>query len=52
MKRTLSLKRESLAQLTDAELDSVAGGATGKVCPGITSLVHPWCPSAFTCPTE
>ena len=36
-RRTLSLKRETLAELTEGELSSVAGGAT-LVCPGDLSI--------------
>lgn len=58
MKRTLVLKSEVLAALTDDELVGLVGGAeqvTGRSCPLIVcklSVLHPQCPSAFTCPTE
>lgn len=57
MKRTLKLKSEALAPLTADELDGLVGAGviTGATCPGLMcklSLVHPQCPSAFTCPTE
>ena len=58
MKRTLILKRESLAALTDDDLLGLVGAAdavTGATCPALMcklSAVHPQCPSAFTCPTE
>lgn len=57
MKRTLSLKREALAELTNDELGGLAAGAatTGASCPALVcklSFLHPQCPSAFTCPTE
>lgn len=58
MKRTLTLKREALAELTADELGALAGAAgqaTGATCPGLgckLSLLHMHCPSAFTCPTE
>jgi hypothetical protein len=56
MKRTLMLKRETLADLTVEELVGVAGaGATGASCPAAVcklSVLHPQCPSALTCPTE
>lgn len=40
MKRTLSLKRETLAALTNDDLTSIAGGATipGCVVPVVNSL--------------
>lgn len=57
MKRTLMLKREALAALTEDELGGMAGGyePTGASCPLLVcklSVLHPQCPSAFTCPTE
>ena len=58
MKRTLKLKRETLTALTEDELGSLAGAAdqvTGASCPALVcklSVLHPQCPSAFTCPTE
>lgn len=58
MKRTLTLRREALTPLTADELGDLAGGAevtTGATCPAAlckASLLHPHCPSAFTCPTE
>lgn len=59
MKRTLNLKREALSELTDDQLVEVAGAAEavtgGRTCPALgckLSLLHAWCPSAFTCPTE
>ena len=57
MKRTLTLKRESLTPLTADELHGLAGAAelSGASCPALQcklSLLHPYCPSAFTCPTE
>lgn len=54
MKRTLTLKRETLTPLTDDELGLLAGAAqgaaTGRGC--TLSLLHMHCPSAITCPTE
>lgn len=56
MKRTLTLKSETLAPLTDDDLETLVGGAlSGASCPKALcklSLVHPQCPSEFTCPTE
>ena len=58
MKRTLMLKSETLAALTADELEGVVGAAeqlSGATCPALgckLSLLHAWCPSAFTCPTE
>lgn len=58
MKRTLILKSEVLAALTDDELEGLVAGAeqaTGRSCPVAVcklSVLHPQCPSAFTCPTE
>lgn len=53
MKPTLTLKREALAALTDDELGLLAGGAlTRQTCPVNLSLLHAYCPSALTCPTE
>lgn len=58
MKRTLMLKRETLAALTEDELGGLAGAAdalSGTSCPALLcklSVLHPHCPSAFTCPTE
>ncbi|HEX8002431.1 MAG TPA: hypothetical protein VF519_07020 [Mycobacteriales bacterium] len=58
MKRTLVLKSEVLTALTDDELGGLVGAAdaiTGASCPAAVcklSVLHPQCPSAFTCPTE
>ncbi len=58
MKRTLMLKREALTQLSADELDGLAAGAdavTGASCPGPVcklTLLHRYCPSRITCPTE
>ncbi len=56
MKRTLSLRSETLAQLTADELGELAGGAeaSGTSCPVLLCKIslHPHCPSGMTCPTE
>jgi hypothetical protein len=58
MKRTLTLKSEALTELTTDELGSLVGAAqelSGASCPGVgckLSVLHAWCPSALTCPTE
>jgi hypothetical protein len=40
MKRTLSLKREALTELSDTDLDAVAGAAlpSGATCPVMSCL--------------
>lgn len=57
MKRTLTLKSETLAPLTADELGELAAGAaalSGQSCPAVLCKItlHPHCPSGFTCPTE
>lgn len=57
MKRTLTLRTETLAPLTADELEDLAGGAgqlSGTSCPVLLckASLHPHCPSGFTCPTE
>lgn len=57
MKRTLTLKREALAELTAGELGALAGAAaqaSGTSCPVLLCKIslHPHCPSGMTCPTE
>lgn len=57
MKRTLTLRRETLVSLTADELEELAGAAgqvSGASCPMLLckTSVHPQCPSGFTCPTE
>ena len=57
MKRTLTLKSETLSELTFDELSMLAGagGVSGASCPGVAcklSLLHAYCPSELTCPTE
>lgn len=45
MKRTLSLKRETLAELTSADLGSVVGGdlVSGLTCPVLDCLSDDLC---------
>lgn len=59
-RRTLSLKRETLAELASSELSTVAGGATGPTCHTcltlcdaceVTGVICPaWTLAAFRCP--
>jgi len=51
MKRTLAVRREVLAELTEDEARSVAGGLSGQSCVGVCltgieqCLTHEWCTS-------
>lgn len=53
MKRTLTLKSETLTELTATELGGLVGAAGQSGALGCKiSLLHAWCPSELTCPTE
>jgi hypothetical protein len=55
MKRTLSLKRETLAELTTDDLRDVVGGASGITCPlgdCVRDLSEALgCVGSYNCPT-
>ena len=52
MKRTLTLKRETLADLTDEDLRVVAGGAAVKTTPVNECLTISWEMTCLDCITR
>ena len=53
-KRTLSLRRETIGELTIGDLRNVVGGASGISCPlrdCVTDVSEAVCPSQYNCPT-